>query len=47
VNTFRAAGFGDRGEESFRVVQERRIARRELAGAIRVVSVAFATASLW
>ena len=40
ANTVRTASFGDRGEESLRVLQERRIARREFTGAIRIVSAA-------
>ncbi len=40
ANTVHTASFGDRGEESLRVVQERRITRHEFTDAIRVVSVA-------
>jgi hypothetical protein len=40
ANTVRTVSFGELGEESLRVLQERRIARDELTDAIRVVSVA-------
>ena len=40
AKTVHTAGFGGPDEESSRIVQERRIARHEFTGAIRVVSVA-------
>ena len=40
AKTVRTACFGGPDEESSRIVQERRIARHEFTGAIRIVSVA-------
>ncbi len=40
AKTVHTAGFGGPDEESSRIVQERRIARHEFTGAIRIVSVA-------
>src|SRR4029077_17357775 len=40
ANNVHAATFGELGEESLRVLPERRITRHELTDAIRIVSVA-------